>query len=58
MRMSTRERHPRRRRHPSKYQPLGDALHGSRGECARFTFAGIEVLLGTPLPPSARRTRW
>ncbi len=47
----------RRRRHPSKYQPLADALAAQHGDTARFTFAEIEALLGAPLPPMARRTR-
>ena len=48
---------PRRRLHPSKYQPLAAALTAREEAAARFTFAEIEALLGTPLPPLARRDR-
>jgi hypothetical protein len=48
---------PRRQFHPSKYQPLADALAAQKSDHARFTFTEIEALLGGPLPPLARRTR-
>ena len=48
---------PRRRLHPSKYRPLARALATREGSTTRFTFTEIEALLGTPLPPLARRER-
>lgn len=41
----------------SKYHPLYEALAKSGKDEITFTFADIETLLGTPLPPTARQHR-
>jgi hypothetical protein len=41
-----------------KYEPLGDFLRNQDGNEVRMTFAQIERLVGTRLPPSARYRAW
>ena len=40
------------------YQPLADALERQSTSTVTLTLAEIEVLLGLPLPPSARTRAW
>ena len=39
----------------SKYEPLLQHLAGTRAKFLDLSFPEIEVILATPLPPSARR---
>ena len=55
--MPLRDRGHRRLRH-AKYRPLAAALAAQASDCVQFTFVDIEALLGTGLPPSARRLRY
>jgi hypothetical protein len=41
----------------TKYEPLTVYLRGQYGDEVHMTFAGIERVLGFPLPPSARKHR-
>jgi hypothetical protein len=38
-----------------RYESIEKLLHESKGEEVRVTFAQVEKLIGSPLPPSARR---
>jgi hypothetical protein len=42
----------------SKYAPLGEYLHKQPGSEVRLSFADIERITGTKLPPSARYRAW
>lgn len=42
----------------SKYEPLGRFLRDSRANEVPMTFAKIERIIGTELPPSARYRAW
>jgi peptidoglycan/xylan/chitin deacetylase (PgdA/CDA1 family) len=41
-----------------KYEPLGDYLRKQRGKLVPMTFAEIERIIGTKLPPSQRYPAW
>jgi hypothetical protein len=43
---------------PPKYQPLTDYLVALAADEATLTFAEIEAIVGTALPPSARTSRF
>jgi hypothetical protein len=42
----------------SKYSPLGDFLRGQRVTLVPMTFAQIERIIGSKLPPSQRYPAW
>jgi len=40
-----------------KYEPLAELLRGETREAQTLSFAEVERILGSPLPPSARKHR-